>query len=196
MGKITGFMEFERVEEGYKPVGERVKNYKEFVIGLDDAQAKAQSARCMDCGTPFCNSGCPVNNIIPDFNDLVFQGDWKNAIEVLHSTNNFPEFTGRICPAPCEAACTLNVADEGTMAVNLFGRTSSYEKSLSKMAEAFGEDALWAFKPTREGNAIVLAQRTASRPSSDALQQTASAIEEKWGLPAPKWLKVFKPLAH
>ncbi|PUE16662.1 glutamate synthase subunit beta [Limnohabitans sp. MMS-10A-178] len=112
MGKITGFMEFERVEEGYKPVEERVKNYKEFVIGLDDAQAKAQSARCMDCGTPFCNSGCPVNNIIPDFNDLVFQGDWKNAIDVLHSTNNFPEFTGRICPAPCEAACTLNVADD------------------------------------------------------------------------------------
>ena len=112
MGKITGFMEFERLEEGYKPVGERVKNYKEFVIGLDDAQAKAQSARCMDCGTPFCNSGCPVNNIIPDFNELVFQGDWKNAIEVLHSTNNFPEFTGRICPAPCEAACTLNVADD------------------------------------------------------------------------------------
>jgi glutamate synthase (NADPH/NADH) small chain len=105
-------MEFERVEEGYKPVEERVKNYKEFVIGLDDAQAKAQSARCMDCGTPFCNSGCPVNNIIPDFNDLVFQGDWKNAIDVLHSTNNFPEFTGRICPAPCEAACTLNVADD------------------------------------------------------------------------------------
>ena len=112
MGKITGFMEFERLEEGYKPVGERVKNYKEFVIGLDDAQAKTQSARCMDCGTPFCNSGCPVNNIIPDFNELVFQGDWKNAIEVLHSTNNFPEFTGRICPAPCEAACTLNVADD------------------------------------------------------------------------------------
>jgi glutamate synthase (NADPH/NADH) small chain len=112
MGKITGFMEFERVEEGYKPVGERVKNYKEFVIGLDDAQAKAQSARCMDCGTPFCNSGCPVNNIIPDFNELVYQGDWKNAIDVLHSTNNFPEFTGRICPAPCEAACTLNVADD------------------------------------------------------------------------------------
>ena len=112
MGKITGFMEFERLEEGYKPVAERLKNYKEFVIGLDDAQANKQAARCMDCGTPFCNSGCPVNNIIPDFNDLVFQGDWKNAIEVLHSTNNFPEFTGRICPAPCEAACTLNVNDE------------------------------------------------------------------------------------
>ena len=112
MGKMTGFMEFERIEEGYKPVTERVKNYREFVIGLDDAQAKIQSARCMDCGTPFCNSGCPVNNIIPDFNDLVYRGDWKNAIDVLHSTNNFPEFTGRICPAPCEAACTLNVNDD------------------------------------------------------------------------------------
>jgi glutamate synthase (NADPH) small chain len=112
MGKATGFMEFERIEEGYKPVPERVKNYKEFVIALDDSDAKKQSARCMDCGTPFCNNGCPVNNIIPDFNDLVYQGDWKNAITVLHSTNNFPEFTGRICPAPCEAACTLNINDD------------------------------------------------------------------------------------
>jgi glutamate synthase (NADPH/NADH) small chain len=112
MGKITGFMEFERVEEQYLGVAERIKNYKEFVIGLDTQHAKIQSARCMDCGTPFCNNGCPVNNIIPDFNDLVYQGDWKNAIDVLHSTNNFPEFTGRICPAPCEAACTLNVNDE------------------------------------------------------------------------------------
>ncbi len=112
MGKITGFMEFERIEEGYKPVSERLKNYKEFVIGLDDAQANKQAARCMDCGTPFCNNGCPVNNIIPDFNDLVFRNDWKAAIDVLHSTNNFPEFTGRICPAPCEAACTLNVNEE------------------------------------------------------------------------------------
>ncbi|HEX5391185.1 MAG TPA: glutamate synthase subunit beta [Burkholderiaceae bacterium] len=109
MGKVTGFMEFERIEEGYKPVPERLKHYKEFVIGLDDSQAKVQGARCMDCGTPFCNSGCPVNNIIPDFNDLVYRGDWKDAITVLHSTNNFPEFTGRICPAPCEAACTINV---------------------------------------------------------------------------------------
>ncbi len=109
MGKVTGFMEIERIEEGYKPVKERLKNYDEFVIGLDDKQANAQAARCMDCGTPFCNNGCPVNNIIPDFNDLVYQGDWKNAIDVLHSTNNFPEFTGRICPAPCEAACVVNV---------------------------------------------------------------------------------------
>jgi glutamate synthase (NADPH/NADH) small chain len=90
-------------------VVERLKHYGEFVLGLNDAQSRQQAARCMDCGTPFCNNGCPVNNIIPDFNDLVYQGDWQNAIEVLHSTNNFPEFTGRICPAPCEAACTLNV---------------------------------------------------------------------------------------
>jgi glutamate synthase (NADPH/NADH) small chain len=112
MGKVTGFMEFERLEEGYKPVPERLKHYKEFVVGLTADQAKVQAARCMDCGTPFCNNGCPVNNIIPDFNALVFTGDWKNAITVLHSTNNFPEFTGRICPAPCEAACTLNVNDD------------------------------------------------------------------------------------
>ena len=112
MGKVTGFMEYERVEEGYKPVAERLKNYSEFVVGLNDPQATQQAARCMDCGTPFCNSGCPVNNIIPDFNDLVYKADWRNAIDVLHSTNNFPEFTGRICPAPCEAACVLNVNDD------------------------------------------------------------------------------------
>lgn len=111
MGKVTGFLEFDRVEEGYKPVPERLKHYKEFVIGLSDADAKVQGARCMDCGIPFCNSGCPVNNIIPDFNDLVYREDWKNAFTVLDSTNNFPEFTGRICPAPCEEACTLNFND-------------------------------------------------------------------------------------
>ncbi len=112
MGKVTGFMEYERLEEGYAPVAERKTHYKEFVIGLKETEAKIQSARCMDCGTPFCNNGCPVNNIIPDFNDLVYRADWKNAFAVLDSTNNFPEFTGRICPAPCEAACTLNVNDD------------------------------------------------------------------------------------
>jgi glutamate synthase (NADPH/NADH) small chain len=112
MGKVTGFLEYERLDEGYEPVPQRVKTYKEFVIGLSEEQSKVQSARCMDCGTPFCNSGCPVNNIIPDFNDLVYRNDWKRAIDVLHSTNNFPEFTGRVCPAPCEAACTLNVNDD------------------------------------------------------------------------------------
>jgi glutamate synthase (NADPH/NADH) small chain len=112
MGKVTGFMEFARLEEGYEPVAQRVRNYREFVIGLNTDQAKIQGARCMDCGTPFCNNGCPVNNIIPDFNDLVYRGDWRQALVVLHSTNNFPEFTGRICPAPCEAACTLNINDD------------------------------------------------------------------------------------
>jgi len=115
MGKVTGFLEYERLEEGYEPVQLRLKNWKEFVIGLNAEQAKQQGARCMDCGTPFCNNGCPVNNIIPDFNDLVFRGtpaDWAAAIDVLHQTNNFPEFTGRVCPAPCEAACTLNVNDD------------------------------------------------------------------------------------
>ncbi|MGL4190676.1 MAG: glutamate synthase subunit beta [Sphaerotilus sulfidivorans] len=109
MGKVTGFLEYERIEEGYEPVEKRLKSYKEFVIGLTPEQAKVQGARCMDCGTPFCNNGCPVNNIIPDFNDLVYHQDWQNAITVLHSTNNFPEFTGRICPAPCEAACVANI---------------------------------------------------------------------------------------
>jgi glutamate synthase (NADPH/NADH) small chain len=109
MGKVTGFMELARVEEGYQEPSSRVKHYKEFVIGLSEDQAHQQAARCMDCGIPFCNNGCPVNNIIPDFNDLVFQSQWRAALDVLHSTNNFPEFTGRVCPAPCEAACTLNI---------------------------------------------------------------------------------------
>ncbi|MDQ6681303.1 MAG: glutamate synthase subunit beta [Pseudomonadota bacterium] len=112
MGTLTGFMEYERVEEGLQPVPKRVKNHREFVIGLKADEAKVQTARCMDCGTPFCIGGCPVNNIIPDFNDLVYRADWKRAFDVLNSTNNFPEFTGRICPAPCEAACTLNVNDD------------------------------------------------------------------------------------
>ncbi|MFB0962796.1 MAG: glutamate synthase subunit beta, partial [Pseudomonas sp.] len=109
MSKNTGFIEFQRIEEEYDAVELRLKHYKEFVHGLTPAQAHQQSARCMDCGTPFCHSACPVNNIIPDFNDLVYRDDWYNASKVLHSTNNFPEFTGRVCPAPCEAACTLNI---------------------------------------------------------------------------------------
>ena len=112
MGKPTGFMEYQRLSEAYEPVDKRLKTYKEFVVRLTDEQASVQGARCMDCGIPFCNNGCPVNNIIPDWNDLVYRGHWREAIEVLHSTNNFPEFTGRICPAPCEAACTLNVNDD------------------------------------------------------------------------------------
>ncbi|MCY0388336.1 glutamate synthase subunit beta [Robbsia sp. Bb-Pol-6] len=112
MGKATGFLEFERLSEHYEAPTARLKHYKEFVFALTNDEAKVQGARCMDCGIPFCNNGCPVNNIIPDFNDLVYRDDWRNAIEVLHSTNNFPEFTGRICPAPCESACTLGINDD------------------------------------------------------------------------------------
>ena len=112
MGKPTGFMEFERLSEAYEPPKARLKHYREFVATLNDEQAKIQGARCMDCGVPFCNNGCPVNNVIPDWNDLVYRGQWQQALEVLHSTNNFPDFTGRICPAPCEAACTLNIDSE------------------------------------------------------------------------------------
>jgi glutamate synthase (NADPH/NADH) small chain len=111
MGKPTGFMEYERLDRSYKPAADRVQHFREFVIPLDDSELRNQGARCMDCGIPFCHQGCPVNNIIPDWNDLVYQGNWREAISVLQSTNNFPEFTGRICPAPCEAACTLNIED-------------------------------------------------------------------------------------
>lgn len=109
MSKITGFLEQPRVKEAYAPPAARLKHYREFVTPLDAPQARRQATRCMDCGIPFCMSGCPVNNIIPDFNNLVYQDDWRAALDVLHRTNNFPEFTGRICPAPCEAACVLNI---------------------------------------------------------------------------------------
>ncbi|HEX4782491.1 MAG TPA: glutamate synthase subunit beta [Usitatibacter sp.] len=112
MGKITGFMEIERRDRAYTPVTERVRFFKEFVRALPEDETSRQGARCMDCGIPFCQTGCPVNNIIPDWNDLVYRGNWRSALEVLHSTNNFPEFTGRVCPAPCEAACVLNINDD------------------------------------------------------------------------------------
>ena len=111
MGKVTGFLEIERVEKTFKPVEERIKSFDEFTEKLDKKVVAEQGARCMDCGIPYCHTGCPVNNIIPDWNDLVYNDNWEEAINVLHSTNNFPEFTGRICPAPCEAACTLNLDD-------------------------------------------------------------------------------------
>jgi glutamate synthase (NADPH/NADH) small chain len=112
VGKITGFMEIERQDSTYKPAADRLRNYKEFVIPLDERDVERQAARCMDCGIPYCHTGCPVNNQIPDWNDLVYRHDWETASRNLHSTNNFPEFTGRICPAPCEAACTLNIDDK------------------------------------------------------------------------------------
>jgi glutamate synthase (NADPH/NADH) small chain len=111
MGKITGFLEIDRVDRDYGPIEERLKNYNEFIIPLGDKGTRDQAARCMDCGVPYCHNGCPVNNQIPDWNDLVYKGEWLKALKNLHSTNNFPEFTGRICPAPCEASCTLNIPD-------------------------------------------------------------------------------------
>jgi len=111
MGKVTGFLEFERAERTYAPVEERVKHWHEFVLPLGEEGTRVQAARCMDCGIPYCHTGCPVNNQIPDWNDLVYEGEWERAALNLHSTNNFPEVTGRICPAPCEAACTLNIED-------------------------------------------------------------------------------------
>ncbi len=111
MGKPTGFMEYPRQDRTYAPTADRITHFEEFVYPLSDESLTLQGARCMDCGIPFCHNACPVNNIIPDWNDLLYRGDWKRALEVLHSTNNFPEFTGRICPAPCEAACTLNIQD-------------------------------------------------------------------------------------
>ena len=112
MGKITGFLEYDRLEEPHEDTNSRKKHYREFYLRLPDEDAKVQGARCMDCGIPFCMQGCPVNNIIPDFNDLVYRQDWQRAIETLHSTNNFPEFTGRICPAPCEEACVLRINED------------------------------------------------------------------------------------
>ncbi len=111
MGKITGFLELDRQDHDYAPVADRLTHYREFVLPLGEPALRNQAARCMDCGIPFCHTGCPVNNLIPDWNNLVYEADWKNALESLHSTNNFPEFTGRICPAPCEASCTLNIDD-------------------------------------------------------------------------------------
>jgi glutamate synthase (NADPH/NADH) small chain len=112
MGKPTGFLEITRHDHGYAPVEERVKHFRDFIVPLPEAAVREQAARCMDCGIPYCHRGCPVHNIIPDWNDLVYRGHWREALEVLHSTNNFPEFTGRICPAPCEASCTLNFNDQ------------------------------------------------------------------------------------
>ncbi len=112
MGKVTGFIEIDRQDRKYKPAADRIRHYEEFVIPLSEEATRNQAARCMNCGIPFCHNGCPVNNQIPDWNDLVYEGDWKRALANLHSTNNFPEFTGRVCPAPCEASCTLNLNDQ------------------------------------------------------------------------------------
>jgi glutamate synthase (NADPH/NADH) small chain len=127
MGKITGFLEFDRKDEAYTPVKERIKNYKEFTKPLKEAELKNQGARCMDCGIPFCHSGCPLGNLIPDFNDAVYQGKWEKAAKILHATNNFPEFTGRLCPAPCEEACVLGINEPPVTIENI-------EKQIAEIA--------------------------------------------------------------
>jgi len=119
MGKVTGFLEIDRAEPASLPPAQRIQFYKEFTIDLPEAELQKQGARCVDCGIPFCQTGCPVNNIIPDWNDLVYRGNWQEASDTLHSTNNFPEFTGRICPAPCESACVLNINSKSVTIKNI-----------------------------------------------------------------------------
>ncbi|NNK12318.1 MAG: glutamate synthase subunit beta, partial [Flavobacteriaceae bacterium] len=119
MGKITGFLEYERKTEPYKPVDQRIKNFKEFTLPMQEKELRDQGARCMDCGIPFCHSGCPLGNLIPDFNDSVYRGKWEKAAEILHATNNFPEFTGRLCPAPCEEACVLGINEDPVSIENI-----------------------------------------------------------------------------
>ena len=148
MGKITGFLEYERQNEAYVPVTKRIENYREFTIPLKEAKLKDQGARCMDCGIPFCHSGCPLGNLIPDFNDKVYKGRWKEAAKILHSTNNFPEFTGRLCPAPCEEACVLGINEDPVTIENI-------EKNIVEMA--FKEGWIEANPPaTRTGKSVAV----------------------------------------
>jgi len=148
MGKITGFLEYEREVEQYDAVDNRLKNYKEFTIPMDEKALKNQGARCMDCGIPFCHSGCPLGNLIPDFNDNVYKGKWKEAAKILHSTNNFPEFTGRLCPAPCEEACVLGINEDPVTIENI-------EKNIAETA--FKEGWITANPPqTRTGKSVAV----------------------------------------
>ncbi|MDP5094010.1 MAG: glutamate synthase subunit beta [Polaribacter sp.] len=148
MGKVTGFKEFERQDETYVPVEERVKHYKEFTVPLSEEQIKKQGSRCMDCGIPFCHSGCPLGNLIPDFNHMVHQGEWQKASWILHSTNNFPEFTGRLCPAPCEKSCVLGLIEDPVSIENI-------EKNI--VEQAFKEGWIKPQPPkTRTGKTIAV----------------------------------------
>ena len=148
MGKITGFLEYDRKVERYAPVEERLKNYKEFTLPMKEKELKNQGARCMDCGIPFCHSGCPLGNLIPDFNDAVYRGKWEKATEILHATNNFPEFTGRLCPAPCEEACVLGINEDPVSIENI-------EKNIAETA--FKKGWITARPPeTRTGKKIAV----------------------------------------
>ena len=148
MGKITGFLEYERKDEAYLPAEERIRNYKEFTKPLPEKTLKEQGARCMDCGIPFCHSGCPLGNLIPDFNDAVYRGKWEKAAKILHATNNFPEFTGRLCPAPCEEACVLGINEDPVTIENI-------EKQIAETA--FKEGWIKALPPAkRSGKKIAI----------------------------------------
>ena len=148
MGKTTGFLEYGRKTEPYKPVDERVKNFKEFTVPLKENELKDQGARCMDCGIPFCHSGCPLGNLIPDFNDAVYRGKWEKAAQILHATNNFPEFTGRLCPAPCEEACVLGINEDPVSIENI-------EKNI--VETAFAKGWVVAMPPeTRTGKKVAV----------------------------------------
>lgn len=146
MGKITGFLEFKREVESYEAVENRLKNYKEFTVSMEEKELKNQGARCMDCGIPFCHSGCPLGNLIPEFNDNVYKGNWKKAAKILHATNNFPEFTGRLCPAPCEEACVLGINESPVAIENI-------EKSI--VETAFKEGWIKAQIPKNRTNKSV-----------------------------------------
>lgn len=160
MGKITGFMEYTRIDESYDAVENRLKNYKEFTIPLKEDDLKNQGARCMDCGIPFCHSGCPLGNLIPDFNDNVYKGNWEKAAQILHSTNNFPEFTGRLCPAPCEQACVLGINEDPVSIENI-------EKNIVEIA--FEKGWIKAHQPvTRTGKTVAI---VGSGPSGLAAAQ-------------------------
>ena len=148
MGKTTGFLEYKRVDETYTKVEDRLKHYNEFTIPLKENKLKEQGARCMDCGIPFCHSGCPLGNLIPDFNDKVYKGRWKEAAEILHATNNFPEFTGRLCPAPCEEACVLGINEDPVSIENI-------EKNIVEIA--FKEGWIKANPPkVRSGKSVAV----------------------------------------
>jgi glutamate synthase (NADPH/NADH) small chain len=169
MGKVTGFLEIDRQTPKYQPASDRIRHFKEFTIPLEDGEVVKQAARCMDCGIPFCHgpTGCPVNNQIPDWNDLVYNGDWDNAIRNLHSTNNFPEFTGRICPAPCEEACTLNLEDIPVA-------IKTVEQAIADKAYESGYDraAAAAARPARRSPSSVPARRAWPPRSSSAAPAT------------------------
>lgn len=173
MGKITGFLEFNREVEAYTPPEERIKDYKEFTIPLSESHLKNQGARCMDCGIPFCHSGCPLGNLIPDFNDKVYKGKWKDALAILHSTNNFPEFTGRLCPAPCEEACVLGINQDPVTIENI-------EKNI--VEKAFEEGWIVAVPPESR-----TAKKVAVIGSGPAGLATAQQLNR-----AGHWVTVFE----